>query len=223
MENTLTIAEERLAHKSRNAAIISLAGFLIVLASIGYSFWTIHQLEGRKAELQSEIHTTRAELENLRSEIGKLTETRTKLQNDIQQMQITFNRIGLQLATGNVGAAKQVLATQSTMDTASKELPPLVYIQLRSEAQRDLYAKCAGSLKEAGFRVPNAEILPDKGPQRTEVRYFREAEISEAEKIAEIIRKWPVGEVKSVYVRGYETSKLVKPHQFEVWFAPKVP
>src|SRR5437868_15535119 len=105
MGENLAVAAQQMARKSHNAAFISLAGFLIVIAAIGYSAWEIHALERRKAVLQSEVSKGQAEKEKLMRETSELTAMRSQLQKEILAKQEKLDRTALQLATGNVSAA----------------------------------------------------------------------------------------------------------------------
>ena len=61
----------------------------------------------------------------------------------------------------------------------------------------------------------------DIGPtSATEVRFFRQAEEREAEKIAALLRDAQTRNVQVKYVSGYERSPKIKPWQYEIWFAP---
>jgi hypothetical protein len=68
--------------------------------------------------------------------------------------------------------------------------------------------------------VPKLEMVPDAGPQRTSIRYFRPDDRDEAQQLASDLGGCAGTDFKLAAIGGYQASANVKPHQFEVWFAP---
>lgn len=64
-------------------------------------------------------------------------------------------------------AARQL---QQRVDQAGGEHPPVVYLQIASDAQRPLARTLAARLRAAGYTVPDAEVVGKRAPARTEVR-----------------------------------------------------
>lgn len=219
---------EQLGRRSRQAAIISLVGVLLVLATIGYSIWQIGRLEERKATLTLQKET--------------LQRTNDQLDKDIQAKRETLDRISRQIASGDVKAAEKTLVQQAAAPPTPviarpaqgarpgaaavvvASAPPIaekrVYFQIRSRDQTRQYQACGRVLRDAGYKVPLPEYVPDRGPPRIEVRYFREEEAAEAKAVAGLLGKCVRGAVQLNLIGGYRDSPLVKPMQFEVWFAP---
>lgn len=213
---------EHLGRRSRQAAVISLIGFLLVIAAIGFSIWQIGKLEARKDALAAQT----AELET----------TVAKLDKDIQAKRETLDRISRQVASGDVKAVERTLVQQAAApavvaaapgkpagETAAPTAPRLekrVYFQIRSRDQTRQYQACGRVLRDAGYRVPLPEYVPDRGPPKIEVRYFREEETAEAKTVVMLLGKCVRGPVQLNLIGGYRDSPLVKPMQFEVWFAP---
>ena len=78
----------------------------------------------------------------------------------------------------------------------------------------------ADALKKRGFIVPKEEILVDKGPNTTEVRYFRESEKAMAGEIFELLRgHLDIKNAKLAYIPGYEASKAIRPNHYEIWLS----
>lgn len=218
---------EHLGRRSKQAAIISLVGFLLVLAAIGFSIWQIGQLQARKDALATESAALEARV--------------ATLDKDIQAKRETLDRISRQVAAGDVKAVEKTLVQQAAQpasvpvtrapagaaagdDALIAAAPPAaerrVYFQIRSRDQTRQYQACGAILRKAGYRVPLAEYVPDRGPPKAEVRYFREEEASEAKAVAGLLRGCLRSDVQLNLIGGYRDSPLVKPMQFEVWFAP---
>lgn len=224
---------EQLGRRSRQAAVISLVGFLLVIAAIGYSIWQIDRLEDRKRELNAEAVALDAQVK--------------ALNKDIEAKRVTLDRISRQIASGDVTAVEKTLVQQAAAPPAPVIAVPRaagpkegarpgaaaivvaaapavaekrVYFQIRSRDQTKQYQACGAILRNAGYRVPQAEYVPDRGPARAEVRYFRDEEGDEARRVAKQLAGCLGGEVAVNLIGGYRDSPLVKPMQFEVWFAP---
>jgi Novel STAND NTPase 1 len=105
-------------------------------------------------------------------------------------------------------------------DSASRAEPRArVYVQVRDQEQADNVRKQFGSLyKQSRFVFPGIEILPQVGPNQTEVRYFRKAERAGAEEIAGLLRQGGI-EAQVTYIPGYEASARIRPGHYEIWFA----
>lgn len=98
---------------------------------------------------------------------------------------------------------------------------PLIYLQIRSQTQQANARRVAALLEKNGFDVPGIERL-DIGPTvGTEVRFFRKSDENEARKIVSFLQEGRVRDVQTKYIPGYETSRKIKPRQYEIWFAPE--
>lgn len=213
---------EQLGRRSRTAAIISLVGFLLVLAAIGFSIWQIGELEARKRTLDAETKALEARV--------------AVLNKDIAAKRETLDRISRQVAAGDVAAVEKTLVQQATASALVPLIPigapktdapraaatdlRRVYFQIRSREQRARYRACARMLVADGWKVPPVELVPDRGPSVNQVRYFRADEADQAQALALSLGKCVNGRASVILVGGYKESPLVKPQQFEVWFAP---
>jgi hypothetical protein len=117
---------------------------------------------------------------------------------------------------------------QSRLDEAIRVVPGLakaidarppgqaiVYLQTPAGQGRDQALALQKQLQQAGYQAPGIESV-SVSPRAFELRYFREEEKSAAQKLAEEIRLWKLGEPRVVLVRGFETRSRLQ--QFEVWF-----
>jgi len=125
--------------------------------------------------------------------------------------------------------AKQVFqdTIKTKLDTLKKKIDiptkkPLIYIHIQSKLQENKADKIREILKMKGCIVPEVDILVDKSPRITQVRYFKDDESvkKEGEKILAMLKS-ELGERNAIlqFVRGYESSKQVRLREkyFEIW------
>ena len=86
------------------------------------------------------------------------------------------------------------------------EQSKLIYLQIRTDKQRNAALKIQEILKINHFIVPGIETLTI-GPAATEVRYFRENEAEQAQKIADLLRQQKIPGVSVKYIAGFENSQ----------------
>jgi len=94
-----------------------------------------------------------------------------------------------------------------------------IFLQIRDDRQRHAAGKIQDILAANNYLVPGIETLAN-GPSATEVRYFRNNEADQAQKIADLLLKEKIPGVSTKYIAGFENSKSIPNGQFEIWFAP---
>ena len=95
-------------------------------------------------------------------------------------------------------------------------LPSRIYVHVRS-AEEKLHAhEISNILRGGGFTVPGIQVL-SKGPNKSELRYFRKREEEFA--LAALALLPAVLDVDLVYVPGYEASNQIRERHFELWLA----
>ncbi|MDD5322616.1 MAG: hypothetical protein PHD43_18780 [Methylococcales bacterium] len=107
-------------------------------------------------------------------------------------------------------------AQQTPQDLAQSNR---IYLQIRNNGQRDAARKIQELLRNNHFIVPGIETLPS-GPSATEVRYFRNNEAEQSQKIADLLLQQKIPGVTAKYIAGFENSKSIRLGHFEIWFAP---
>jgi hypothetical protein len=117
------------------------------------------------------------------------------------------------LATALAPRSDTVISHLATQPTTR------VFLQIRSEEQRELAASVAALLTSRGFVAPGIERLAE-GPARTEVRFFRQIERPIADSLASILALRGIKKPRVVYVPGYEASTQVRAGTMEIWFGP---
>jgi hypothetical protein len=99
---------------------------------------------------------------------------------------------------------------------------PRIFIHIRSESVRPAAKRIGAMLEDDGYIVPGVERLVNKGPQENQLRYFRNSEKEVAEHILEFLKTKNIT-AHLQYVRGYESSRVIGPFHYELWFAPGQP
>ncbi|WP_176060954.1 hypothetical protein [Paraburkholderia sp. BCC1876] len=212
MDSSSALSTEALAKSSRQAAFLSAIGFVLIGVAIALCIYGLYVLEGK-------VRLAEAQLRTLQSTSIQLTADIAGERAEYVRLQSVLDRARLQLGTGDTDAAGKTLAAPIAVNGA-ETVAPRVYIQIRSDTQRPLYERLAGVFRESHIVVPAPELL-EKGPNETEVRYFRKVDEKVAGELADTVRKITDGIVQVRYVSGYEDSPLVKPHQLELWLGPK--
>lgn len=93
---------EALGKASRRAAMLSLSGIVIVVASVAYSAYQIATLQSRKVSLEHDITKAEAKLTSLQNNIQGLSYTTVTAQNQVYQLQATAKaRPGIINPNGN--------------------------------------------------------------------------------------------------------------------------
>ncbi len=95
-------------------------------------------------------------------------------------------------------------------------LPSRVYLHVRHENQRAKAHEIANQISGSGFSVPGIQVLTE-GPEKSELRYFRQRELEYAKAILELVNKSV--DIKLRYVPGYESSTKIRDRHFEIWFS----
>jgi hypothetical protein len=99
-----------------------------------------------------------------------------------------------------------------------------VYIHISDESQRPMAKMLQTTLIGENFSVPGIENVSRTGhffiPAKTEVRYYREEELADANRLVEILKSLNSGiPVNEVPVKISGTGRGTRPGQFEIWFA----
>jgi len=219
--------EASLQRTSRRGAFISLAGFVIVLATLLGAAAVLRKLQAQLSDLEQQIKTKRAMIsdldrqrESLEAETKQLAAARDTARTELKKVNQkldysndTLDRVRLQLAANSPATARQVLAQQKSTDTHTH---PRLFIEIRSKDQESLYERCAEVLRP-DVEVPGWELVAT-GPASAQMRYFHDEDKGEAENIASKVEGVIGYRPKTLHVGGYD---LVPRRHFELWFSPK--
>lgn len=101
-----------------------------------------------------------------------------------------------------------------------KEEPAQLWIQVRSEEQKQLLQNIANWLKPVDFIEIKPLELVTKGPKKTQLRFFSSQDKDKANVLLKSLEKiFPQMELKDLSVEYGKTRWLEKGH-FELWLAP---
>lgn len=132
-----------------------------------------------------------------------------------QQAQQLVSEVATNIAQADPSVAQ---ATQNVTNEL-KNIPARVYIQIGDEKQSDAAKAIQSKLRENDFNVPGIERVGNV-PRATEVRYFRNDEKDEANRIVALLLSSNVPDAQAKYISGFENSKTLRPRQYEIWFSP---
>jgi hypothetical protein len=112
-----------------------------------------------------------------------------------------------------------------TQQTVS--LPPRIYFQLSSENQRARADKIAAALRGLGFTVPAYQIVGDRAPNRSEVRWYQPANEADLASVTanrdKALQKCREVDGQNWFLKEVRTAPSSRPNHFEIWFAADRP
>jgi uncharacterized membrane-anchored protein YhcB (DUF1043 family) len=209
---------ERVEKRARAARIISILLTVIpVVMGLAFLYITIRQVEKARSELaqtQQQIADANVELDKTRQEIEEKKKEIAERDKQVEVYGEVVRDITKDLPATDVD--KRILKPNST----TAQLPPRIYVQIRDESQRGKTKEIVKKLEERGFLVPGIERVA-RGAGSTEVKFFKQAEKDEAEKITAVLHELGIRDARAVYVRGFENSTAIRPRHYEIWFAPE--
>lgn len=129
--------------------------------------------------------------------------------------------------SGQQQLAQEILNPLPTPSPSPTDTPPpaRVFIQIASAEQVADARRLERRLESNGYVVPGVGNVnrssPDieRSPPVNELRYFRSEDDNTAKDIVKIFEDSGLGAIRRVRLGGYERSSLIKPGQFELWFA----
>jgi len=111
-------------------------------------------------------------------------------------------------------AAPSVSPPERVKTALGSREPPLLYIHVRNEAQRDRAEKWVKPLRAKGIEVSGIKRV-----ETADLRYFRSGELEEAWQVARALQELKVSVAKIKRIDGYEDTAT--PRQYELWLAPE--
>jgi len=200
-----------IARKSRRAALITGLGFTLIVGVIAASMVEVSRLALQKQSLKKSIDADRKRL----SDLDKAVDIKRR---EAARAQDQLAKTALLLATNQQEAAVQSLVQANAAQTAQNV--GRIYFQIRSKDQRAAFQQCARSLLSLGYRVPPVELIPDRGPNKARLLYFRSNDRDEADRLADSLAGCVGSPVSVTLYEGQRDPALIRPRQFEVWFPP---
>jgi hypothetical protein len=102
------------------------------------------------------------------------------------------------------------------------ELRPRIYVHVQGDREKEVAQAIEQILEKNDWIVPGIERVGAKSPSSSQLRYFRKAELSTAEKIQKSLENANF-HISLTYITGYEKSTAIRPMHFEIWFSPGMP
>jgi hypothetical protein len=118
------------------------------------------------------------------------------------------------------GATEELKVVSREAQAQAEQCPSgrRLYPQVGDRIDLALVDRLAPALRRDGFIVLKTEVVEArKMPQRTQLRYFREAEAEIAAAAAASLARAGLDKIQPQYVKGHETSDGLRPCHFELW------
>jgi hypothetical protein len=128
---------------------------------------------------------------------------------------VTNPKIDLASADKITARIEQIDRELSPVRMPERKLFPRVYIHISDPSQRANAERATAELASASIIAPGIELRATtlKGP---ELRYFKVAELQEAEEIRSLLSKvYPTINLK--YIPGYEVGSKIRDRHYELW------
>ena len=210
----------QLAKASRQAALMSLLGALVVVSSLIYSTVKLYSKQKELSALQEEVNKTQQKLDTLNQQVGPLNQQIDMLNQHIDSLNSQVD--------SKVKILKRLEALSPDLTDAvvqksvqeNNAIAPQVYIFTSDQSQQPIAERIADTLKSKGFQdiaIQSSEIGEKPQPD-TQVRFFRYPEDKrEAQAIVDILKNnLSMSDSRTAYVLP-ENAGPTEPRQFEIW------
>ena len=118
----------------------------------------------------------------------------------------------------NTDLGKSIAEAVTNDPGIADRVPARVYIEIESQQQSEKAKSIRSVLENNGFIVPDFEVVDFRAPRGNEIRYYREVDRQGADQVVSLLKNLQL-EVKTVYLKGYETSTKLRPGHYELWLA----
>ncbi len=154
---------------------------------------SLQALAEEREKREQELRETEARLEDLREVVGRIDRTQ-------------------------VEAAYE----QKSRSSSSAKQAPRVYVHIAQDADRAYAQRVVKDLEQQGFVVPGIEYVQSaQRLQNSQVRYFKQADRSEADRLQGIVQSEGLSDAKATYLQRYENDPGVRSNQYELWIKPQ--
>lgn len=202
-------------HAYKRSMIAVLIPIVVGALWISYSFYQVKKRDLYIKELDQKIIKLDGIIEDKEKQSNELD---GRVKNNREALQ-KMTAILAPLAQADPDLSRQVAGIiESNPDAAN--YVPLILIHPRNEQQRALAIQLERDLQRRGYIVQINERQVRRGPSDTQVRFFRDQEYSEAELIANLLKRMGVRDAHPWRItEDYSPSHKI-PRQFEIWFGP---
>jgi len=200
---------EKLARRSRWAALVGAGGLLVFVLSLGLGAYYLDHFSGRIAVLQDSIDSLDAVMETRFRQVNQLSERADSLRALNNSLRAAFEKL-------NPDQMQQIIAAAEEA-TQSAERRPTAWIQVGNEEQRDAARRMGALLKQerfGGFLVPGIETV-ERLPKDEQIRVFNAGDMA----LARTVRDSLAANGFTFTIQDLSARYDVKPGILEFWFA----
>lgn len=106
--------------------------------------------------------------------------------------------------------------SQPKTEKRTGDNPTIIFIHVQQEDPNA--DKLRAVFRKKGYVAPDVENVGLKpSVKQPQVRYFRDSDAGIADQLCSFLAGYGI-KAEKLYIKGYENSPLVRPHQFELWF-----
>jgi len=207
---------EKLARRSRWAALVGAGGLLVFVLSLGFGTYHLDQISGRVEALRDSISSLEAEKEVKLAQVNQLRTREKNLSRRVDSLQALSD--GLSAAFGDLSPDQmQQIVAAAEEATRSAERQPTAWIQVANEEQREDARRMGVLLKQeqfGGFRVPGIETV-ERLPENKQIRVFNPEDMAPARTAREAL----AAEGFVFAIRDLSARYDVEPGFLEFWFS----
>lgn len=208
---------EQLEGRSKKAAVIAVAGALLVIVSFGVSISKLHSLRAATEAAQGKLDTINQQLSDKQTQ---LAETQKKLEQNKSQLAFR-DSVYQQLSSANKIPAEALSAAADNAirenPAAAQQVTPVVNVHISRQDQRPLAEEIEKKLEALGYQVPAIEYVGSKAPNDSQVRYFFKADLgADTEKLTQVMSQFGVP-AKVQFIGLQKTPPTLRPRVFEIW------
>jgi hypothetical protein len=134
----------------------------------------------------------------------------------VQQALNNTNQANPEIAKKIEDTRAAVENSKATIKTPTGKNPTIIFIHIPSSDPKA--ERIRTLLKNKGYVAPNIEEVGERANVgKAQIRYFRSTDEEIADEIHKFLLQHNIDAEKK-HMRGYENSRLVRPHQLELWF-----
>jgi hypothetical protein len=105
--------------------------------------------------------------------------------------------------------------SQARIEKPTGDNPIIIFIHVQQEDPNA--DKLRAVFRKKGYVAPGVENVGLKPSiKQPQVRYFRDSDAGIADQLCSFLARYGI-KAEKLFIRGYENSPLVRPHQFELW------
>ncbi len=207
-------AEQEL-HRRRVTRLTLIPAFVAVLLVAGTS-WQVYRAQSQVATAERRVSLATDSLDDVREALKTTTEEVFRKHAEIDSLETmaeTFYDELQKISQGQAEVTRGLALTNVRAFQARRR----VYMHVWSEQQRAAAVRFGRVLREAGFLVPDIEIV-GKGPQKSELRFFKTEDVEGAKEILSLAEMARVPMDARDLSRTYSRSTSITAGTFEIWF-----